>query len=165
MVIGVSTMVKKTKKWFWPLVLFTTIVWVVWEAGYPGRVIVHYDNPEKPIDIEMQTEGGRIFFQLMESDHIQADTLESGTSTFYLPSYYGLWIGTTYFASLDWKPKDADMFTEGLGFVSVWVKQEPGPNSDDFWDLNACRTDVYLDDQAKVAKVEVKYPKFLFSCF
>ena len=57
------------------------------------------------------------------------------------------------------------MFTEGLGFVSVWVKQEPGPNSDDFWDLNACRTDVYLDDQAKVAKVEVKYPKFLFSCF
>ena len=88
MVIGVSTMVKKTKKWFWPLVLFTTIVWVVWEAGYPGRVIVHYDNPEKPIDIEMQTEGGRIFFQLMERNHIQADTLESGTSTFYLPSYY-----------------------------------------------------------------------------
>ena len=68
------------------------IVWVVWEVGYPGRVIVHYDNPEKPIDIEMQTEGGRIFFQLMERYHIQADTLESGTSTFYLPSYYGMWI-------------------------------------------------------------------------
>ena len=153
------------KKRFWLLFFLATIAWVVWEVGYPGRVIVHYDNPEKPIDIEMQTDGGRIFFQLMESDHIQADTLESGTSTFYLPSYYGLWIGTTYFASLDWKPKDADMFTEGLGFVSVWVKQEPGPNSDDFWDLNACRTDVYLDDQAKVAKVEVKYPKFLFSCF
>ena len=158
-------MVQMIKKRFWLLFFLATIAWVVWEVGYPGRVIVHYDNPEKPIDIEMQTDGGRIFFQLMESDHIQADTLESGTSTFYLPSYYGLWIGTTYFASLDWKPKDADMFTEGLGFVSVWVKQEPGPNSDDFWDLNACRTDVYLDDQAKVAKVEVKYPKFLFSCF
>ena len=158
-------MVQIIKKRFWLLFFLATIAWVVWEVGYPGRVIVHYDNPEKPIDIEMQTDGGRIFFQLMESDHIQADTLESGTSTFYLPSYYGLWIGTTYFASLDWKPKDADMFTEGLGFVSVWVKQEPGPNSDDFWDLNACRTDVYLDDQAKVAKVEVKYPKFLFSCF
>ena len=158
-------MVQMIKKRFWLLFFLATIAWVVWEVGYPGRVIVHYDNPEKPIDIEMQTEGGRIFFQLMERYHIQADTLESGTSTFYLPSYYGLWIGTTYFASLDWKPKDADMFTEGLGFVSVWVKQEPGPNSDDFWDLNACRTDVYLDDQAKVAKVEVKYPKFLFSCF
>ena len=158
-------MVQIIKKRFWLLFFLAMLAWVVWEVGYPGRVIVHYDNPEKPIDIEMQTDGGRIFFQLMESDHIQADTLESGTSTFYLPSYYGLWIGTTYFASLDWKPKDADMFTEGLGFVSVWVKQEPGPNSDDFWDLNACRTDVYLDDQAKVAKVEVKYPKFLFSCF
>ena len=158
-------MVQMIKKRFWLLFFLAMLAWVVWEVGYPGRVIVHYDNPEKPIDIEMQTDGGRIFFQLMESDHIQADTLESGTSTFYLPSYYGLWIGTTYFASLDWKPKDADMFTEGLGFVSVWVKQEPGPNSDDFWDLNACRTDVYLDDQAKVAKVEVKYPKFLFSCF
>ena len=158
-------MVQIIKKRFWLLFFLAMLAWAVWEVGYPGRVIVHYDNPEKPIDIEMQTDGGRIFFQLMESDHIQADTLESGTSTFYLPSYYGLWIGTTYFASLDWKPKDADMFTEGLGFVSVWVKQEPGPNSDDFWDLNACRTDVYLDDQAKVAKVEVKYPKFLFSCF
>ena len=158
-------MVQIIKKRFWLLLFLATIAWVVWEVGYPGRVIVHYDNPEKPIDIEMQTDGGRIFFQLMESDHIQADTLESGTSTFYLPSYYGLWIGTTYFASLDWKPKDADMFTEGLGFISVWTKQEPGPDSDGFWDLNACRTDVYLDDQAKVAKVEVKYPKFLFSCF
>ena len=165
MVIGVSTMVKKTKKWFWPLVLFTTIVWVVWEAGYPGRVIVHYDNPEKPIDIEMQTEGGRIFFQLMERYHIQADTLESGTSTFYLPSYYGMWISSTYTASLDWKPKGADRFTENISFISVWTKKEPGPDSDGFWDLNACRTDVYLDDQAKVVKVDVKYPKFLFSCF
>ena len=153
MVIGVSTMVKKTKKWFWPLVLFTTIVWVVWEAGYPGRVIVHYDNPEKPIDIEMQTEGGRIFFQLMERYHIQADTLESGTSTFYLPSYYGMWISSTYTASLDWKPKGADRFTENISFISVWTKKEPGPDSDGFWDLNACRTDVYLDDQAKVVKV------------
>ena len=158
-------MVKKTKKWFWPLVLFTTIVWVVWEAGYPGRVIVHYDNPEKPIDIEMQTEGGRIFFQLMERYHIQADTLESGTSTFYLPSYYGMWISSTYTASLDWKPKGADRFTENISFISVWTKKEPGPDSDGFWDLNACRTDVYLDDQAKVVKVDVKYPKFLFSCF
>ena len=165
MVIGVSTMVKKTKKWFWPLVLFTTIVWVVWEAGYPGRVIVHYDNPEKPIDIEIQTEGGRIFFQLMERYHIQADTLESGTSTFYLPSYYGMWISSTYTASLDWKPKGADRFTENISFISVWTKKEPGPDSDGFWDLNACRTDVYLDDQAKVVKVDVKYPKFLFSCF
>ena len=144
MVIGVSTMVKKTKKWFWPLVLFTTIVWVVWEVGYPGRVIVHYDNPEKPIDIEMQTEGGRIFFQLMERYHIQADTLESGTSTFYLPSYYGMWISSTYTASLDWKPKGADRFTENISFISVWTKKEPGPDSDGFWDLNACRTDVYL---------------------
>ena len=158
-------MVQIIKKRFWLLFFLAMIVWMVWEAGYPGRVIVHYDNPEKPIDIEMQTDGGRIFFQLMESDHIQADTLESGTSTFYLPSYYGLWIGTTYFADLDWKPKDADMFTEGLGFISVWTKQEPGPDSDGFWDLNACRTDVYLDDQAKVVKVDVKYPKFLFSCF
>ena len=158
-------MVKKTKKWFWPLVLFTTIVWVVWEVGYPGRVIVHYDNPEKPIDIEMQTEGGRIFFQLMERYHIQADTLESGTSTFYLPSYYGMWISSTYTASLDWKPKGADRFTENISFISVWTKKEPGPDSDGFWDLNACRTDVYLDDQAKVVKVDVKYPKFLFSCF
>ena len=158
-------MVKKTKTWFWPLVLFTTIVWVVWEAGYPGRVIVHYDNPEKPIDIEMQTEGGRIFFQLMERYHIQADTLESGTSTFYLPSYYGMWISSTYTASLDWKPKGADRFTENISFISVWTKKEPGPDSDGFWDLNACRTDVYLDDQAKVVKVDVKYPKFLFSCF
>ena len=144
MVIGVSTMVKKTKKWFWPLVLFTTIVWVVWEAGYPGRVIVHYDNPEKPIDIEMQTEGGRIFFQLMERYHIQADTLESGTSTFYLPSYYGMWISSTYTASLDWKPKGADRFTENISFISVWTKKEPGPDSDGFWDLNACRTDVFV---------------------
>ena len=158
-------MVKKTKKWFWPLVLFTTIVWVVWEVGYPGRVIVHYDNPEKPIDIEMQTEGGRIFFQLMERYHIQADTLESGTSTFYLPSYYGMWIGSTYFADLDWKPKGEEKFTGNIGFISVWTKREPGPDIEGLWDLNACRTDVYLDDQAKVAKVEVKYPKFLFSCF
>ena len=158
-------MVQMIKKRFWLLFFLAMLAWVVWEVGYPGRVIVHYDNPDKPIELRMITDGGRIFFQLMERNHIQADTLESGTSTFYLPSYYGMWIGTTYFASLDWKPKDADMFTEGLGFVSVWVKQEPGPNSDDFWDLNACRTDVYLDDQAKVAKVEVKYPKFLFSCF
>lgn len=30
--------------------------------------------------------------------------------------------------------------------------------------LNDCRTDVYLDAQAMVVKVEVKYSKFLFSC-
>ena len=158
-------MVQMIKKRFWLLFFLATIAWVVWEVGYPGRVIVHYDNPEKPIDIEMQTDGGRIFFQLMESDHIQADTLESGTSTFYLPSYYGMWISSTYTASLDWKPKGADRFTENISFISVWTKKEPGPDSDGFWDLNACRTDVYLDDQAKVVKVDVKYPKFLFSCF
>ena len=153
------------KKRFWLLFFLAMLAWVVWEVGYPGRVIVHYDNPEKPIDIEMQTEGGRIFFQLMERYHIQADTLESGTSTFYLPSYYGMWISSTYTASLDWKPKGADRFTENISFISVWTKKEPGPDSDGFWDLNACRTDVYLDDQAKVVKVDVKYPKFLFSCF
>ena len=158
-------MVQMIKKRFWLLFFLAMLAWVVWEVGYPGRVIVHYDNPEKPIDIEMQTEGGRIFFQLMERYHIQADTLESGTSTFYLPSYYGMWISSTYTASLDWKPKGADRFTENISFISVWTKKEPGPDSDGFWDLNACRTDVYLDDQAKVVKVDVKYPKFLFSCF
>ena len=50
-------MVQMIKKRFWLLFFLATIAWVVWEVGYPGRVIVHYDNPEKPIDIEMQTEG------------------------------------------------------------------------------------------------------------
>ena len=123
-------MVQMIKKRFWLLIFLAMLAWVVWEVGYPGRVIVHYDNPEKPIDIEMQTEGGRIFFQLMERYHIQADTLESGTSTFYLPSYYGMWISSTYTASLDWKPKGADRFTENISFISVWTKKEPGPDSD-----------------------------------
>lgn len=158
-------MVQMIKKRFWLLFFLAMLAWVVWEVGYPGRVIVHYDNPDKPIELRMITDGGRIFFQLMERNHIQADTLESGTSTFYLPSYYGMWISSTYTASLDWKPKGADRFTENISFISVWTKKEPGPDSDGFWDLNACRTDVYLDDQAKVVKVDVKYPKFLFSCF
>ena len=158
-------MVQMIKKRFWLLFFLAMLAWVVWEVGYPGRVIVHYDNPDKPIELRMITDGGRIFFQLMERNHIQADTLESGTSTFYLPSYYGVWIGTTYFADLAWNPKGANKLTDGLSFISVWTKKEPGPDADGFWDLNACRTDVYLDDQAKVAKVEVKYPKFLFSCF
>ena len=158
-------MVQIIKKRFWLLFFLAMIVWMVWEAGYPGRVIVHYDNPKQPIELRMMTHGGRIFFQLMERNHIQANTLESGTSTFYLPSYYGVWIGTTYFADLAWNPKGANKLTDGLSFISVWTKKEPGPDADGFWGLNICRTDVYLDDQAKVAKVEVKYPKFLFSCF
>ena len=158
-------MVQIIKKRFWLLFFLAMLAWAVWEVGYPGRVIVHYDNPKQPIELRMMTHGGRIFFQLMERNHIQANTLESGTSTFYLPSYYGVWIGTTYFADLAWNPKGANKLTDGLSFISVWTKKEPGPDADGFWDLNACRTDVYLDDQAKVAKVEVKYPKFLFSCF
>ena len=158
-------MVQMIKKRFWLLFFLAMLAWAVWEVGYPGRVIVHYDNPKQPIELRMMTHGGRIFFQLMERNHIQANTLESGTSTFYLPSYYGVWIGTTYFADLAWNPKGANKLTDGLSFISVWTKKEPGPDADGFWDLNACRTDVYLDDQAKVAKVEVKYPKFLFSCF
>ena len=158
-------MVQIIKKRFWLLFFLAMLAWAVWEVGYPGRVIVHYDNPKQPIELRMMTHGGRIFFQLMERNHIQANTLESGTSTFYLPSYYGVWIGTTYFADLAWNPKGANKLTVGLSFISVWTKKEPGPDADGFWDLNACRTDVYLDDQAKVAKVEVKYPKFLFSCF
>ena len=158
-------MVQMIKKRFWLLFFLAMLAWAVWEVGYPGRVIVHYDNPKQPIELRMMTHGGRIFFQLMERNHIQANTLESGTSTFYLPSYYGMWIGSTYTASVTWNPKGAAKFTDGLSFISVWTKKEPGPDADGFWDLNACRTDVYLDDQAKVAKVEVKYPKFLFSCF
>ena len=158
-------MVQMIKKRFWLLFFLAMLAWVVWEVGYPGRVIVHYDNPDKPIELRMITDGGRIFFQLMERNHIQADTLESGTSTFYLPSYYGMWIGTTYFADLDWKPKGEEKFTGNIGFISVWTKREPGPDIEGLWDLNAYRTDVYLDDQAKVVKVDVKYPKFVFSCF
>ena len=158
-------MVQMIKKRFWLLFFLAMLAWAVWEVGYPGRVIVHYDNPKQPIELRMMTHGGRIFFQLMERNHIQANTLESGTSTFYLPSYYGVWIGTTYFADLAWNPKGANKLTDGLSFISVWTKQELGPDIEGLWDLNACRTDVYLDDQAKVAKVEVKYPKFLFSCF
>ena len=157
-------MVQMIKKRFWLLFFLAMLAWVVWEVGYPGRVIVHYDNPDKPIELRMITDGGRIFFQLMERNHIQADTLESGTSTFYLPSYYGMWIGTTYFADLDWKPKGEEKFTGNIGFISVWTKREPGPDIEGLWDLNACRTDVYLDAQAMVVKVEVKYSKFLFSC-
>ena len=158
-------MVQIIKKRFWLLLFLATIVWMVWEAAYPGRVIVHYDNPKQPIELRMRTEEGRIFFYPIDGYYIQDDSLQSGASTFYLPSYYGIWIGSTYSASLSWKHKGTAKFTDGLSFISVWTKQEPGPDSDGFWDLNACRTDVYLDDQAKVVKVDVKYPKFLFSCF
>jgi hypothetical protein len=38
-------------------------------------------------------------------------------------------------------------------------------NPEGFIDLNACRVDVYLDENAKLIRTEVKHPIFLYACW
>jgi hypothetical protein len=146
---------KAKKKWFLrPSVLVTGLffLWLTWAIFFPSRVVVHYNNPDKPIYVSLRTENNSIR---------QVKILEEGTRVLYLKRFYSRW--DSYFSSLSWGYENNGnrKAISGIGFEVGASKDNP----EGFIDSDACRVDVYLDKNAKLIRTEVKHPMFLYACW
>ena len=144
---------KVKKKWFLRLGVLVTglfFAWLTWAIFFPSRVVVHYNNPDKPIYVILDNRMGG-------ADQIKI--LENGTKVFYLKRFYSRW--ASYFSFLSWGTETPLIETGSIGFEMRASKDNP----EGFIDLNACRVDVYLDENAKLIRTEVKHPIFLYACW
>ena len=144
---------KVKKKWFlhpsiWLIGFF--FAWLTWAIFFPSRVVVHYNNPDKPIYVSLRTENNNIR---------QVKILEEGTKILYLKRFYSRW--ASYFSFLSWGTETPLIETGSIGFEMRASKDNP----EGFIDSDACRVDVYLDKNAKLIRTEVKHPMFLYACW
>ena len=146
---------KAKKKWFLrPGVLVTGLffAWLTWAIFFPSRVVVHYNNPDKPIYVILDNGRGRSY---------QIKTLEEGTKILYLKRFYSRWDSSISTLGWGYEKNGNRKAINGIGFVG----RAPKDNPEGFIDLNACRVDVYLDENAKLIRTEVKHPIFLYACW
>lgn len=126
------------------------IVFILTSIFFPKLIIVHYQNVEEPITI---------YLQQYDKTSV-SKKLADGSKAFILKKGSTLWSDDFAYLGWYWASEKYDK-NRHEGFIS-FIGEKDLKNSD--LDLTVCRVHLYLDQDAKVVKREIKYPIFLNLC-
>ncbi len=139
----------KCIKWLILPILFLVIIWY----HFSYRVVVHYDNKYKPIEVyfTIMTDRGKTIARSNKK-------LASGSLFFRAKQSYGIIIYDLYYGALTWQDPKTKQKLGDMDILEDPTYPEGGYKG-------YCKLDIYLDKNAQFVRYEKTDFQFLNLCF